>query len=70
MATTRTAPKKPAARKPRPTAARTSKPAAAPAPALHGIPALFDRILHFTEKAALRIAVMAKRGRRSLLKTA
>ena len=62
MATTRTATKKPATRKP--------KPATAPKPALHGVPALLDRVLLMTERMALRIAVMAKRAHRTLVQHA
>lgn len=69
MATTRTATKKPAARKPaarKPDAPKT-KPVAHE---LHGAAGFLDRMLRFTEHAALRVAVMAKRGRRSLLQHA
>jgi hypothetical protein len=79
MAATRTVTKKPAVRRPaarkpatpkaKPPARKTEPPARG-THELHGVAGLLDRMLRFTERAALRIAVMAKRGRRSLLQHA
>ncbi|HXJ62709.1 MAG TPA: hypothetical protein VNN79_03045 [Actinomycetota bacterium] len=79
MAANRTATKKPVARTPaarkpagpkaKPAAAK-AKPAASHEHETHGVAGLVDRILRFTEHAALRVALMAKHGRRRLLRHA
>ena len=68
MAATRTVKKKPATR--RPTPAHVERKVAPRPPALHGFLALVDRTLELTEHIAVRIAVMVKRGRKSLLRHA
>ena len=68
MPTTKTPARKPPARKPSPPKPTTAHAKTTPVakPQLHGVPAILDRVLTFTEHTALRVALVAKRRRKLL----
>jgi hypothetical protein len=61
MATARTRPRKTVTQATQKKPARTAK-----RPPLHGVPAIADEMLRWTEKVALRIARMSRTARREL----